>query len=267
MKFLLPAFLLCFLIPFHINAGGPWAQGKLKGYSEISTNLEFNQFTTMVGLQSYTEFGITKNLTLKAIIPVNYLSTEKDADNHVSSNPNGSLWGMGNVTFGANYQLINKGIALSVGCDFMAKTFNSDSITGLRTGYEKWSFKPTLAIGKGFSKAYISAELYTSITTNRYSEEVGLVLDGGYKLGGKMWIGLYAHYLQSIENGDFQNIDHPAFMETGFYDNDEHSLTLGLKLSYLITEKFGVNATPLWVAGLSESYTAISVKLGVFVDW
>jgi hypothetical protein len=180
---------------------------------------------------------------------------------------NGTLWGFSNVEFGASYQVSKKKLAASIGMDFSTQTFRSSEVTGLRTGYEKWTLKPNVSVGMGFDRGYFSATLSSGISTNGYSEELGLIVDGGYKAGDKFWIGGYGQYLTSFKNGDFRLSENPAFSETVFYDNDEHFIVLGLKLSYTVIDKLGISATPLWTAGFDEGWTALSLKVGLFWDW
>lgn len=266
MRICLLSFLL--LTSTLVYAGGPWSPKLWKGYSEISVAAGFSSWVADVSLQGYAELGLGRGLAARLIVPVKYVSTTMDSDNEFvpASIGTASLWGIGNVVLGINYQTFNKKAALGVGVDVWSRTLATDAEQGLRTGYNKWSIRPRISVGQGFSKAYWLADLYADIATNGYSSGMGFIFEGGYNKNGITAAG-YLQYVQSFFNGSFNDNENTAFQLTGFYADEETYLNIGGKFAWKHKSGWGLNAAVFRVFTLTDGSGILTPKLGVFKVW
>lgn len=261
-------FLLLGCVPYNSYCGGPWAQAQWKGYTELSGISAFSTVVLDVSIQSYTELGLGKNLTAKLIVPSKYMSTElSSADKYLPNNfPTGSIWGPGNIVVGLRYQILQKKITLGAGIDVWARTLRRDDLRGLRTGYDKWGFRPTLSIGQGYEKGYWYADVYADIGTNNYSEGMGLILEGGWKKE-KFYLSAYMQYVQSFYNNNFYDLQPAPYRETGFFRDQETYMSFGPKFGYTIKNGWGVNAALYRIFVLTDGSGIVSGQLGIFKKW
>lgn len=261
-------FLIVMIISLLSYAGGPWAQAQWKGYTEVSGISAFSTVVLDVSIQSYTELGLGKNLTAKLIVPAKYMSTElSGAQKELpSSVPSGSLWGPGNIVVGLRYQILKKKVVLGAGLDVWARTLKKDDLRGLRTGYDKWGFRPTISIGQGYKNGYWYTDVYADIGTNNYSEGIGLIAEGGWKKE-KFYLSLYMQYVQSFYNDNFYDLQPASYRETGFFRDQETYISVGPKFGYTIKNGWGLNTALYRIFVLTDGSGILSGQLGVFKTW
>lgn len=249
-------------------AGGPWSPKLWEGYSEVSVAAGFSSWVADVSIQGYAELGLGRGFAARLIVPVKYVGTTMDKQNeYIPVNiGTASLWGIGNIVLGVNYQILSKKVALGVGVDIWGRTLATDPQHGLRTGYNKWSIRPRISVGQGYSKAYWLADLYADIATNNYSSGMGFIFEGGYNKNGITAAG-YLQFVQSFFNGSFNSNENPAFQLTGFYADEENYLNIGGKFAWEHNSGWGLNAAVFRVFTLTDGSGILTPKLGVFKVW
>lgn len=258
--------LLTVLLPCILKAGGPWAQEKGHGYSELSLTSGFSSWVVDLTIQGYAEVGFGNKLTGKLIVPVKFVSTKLDRDNEFvpASIGTASLWGPGNIVAGLAYELYKKKVVLAAKIDIWGQTIISDDTHGLRTGYDRWSFRPTFAIGQGYSKFYWYIDIYTDLATNGYSHGLGAIAELGYVKQNNFSASLYIQYVQSFNNGSFNESQAAAYQLTGFFVDDEYYVNIGAKLSKTIKHGWGISGGLFRIFTLRDGSGILTGKLGVF---
>ncbi|MEZ5008224.1 MAG: hypothetical protein R2728_05900 [Chitinophagales bacterium] len=265
MRFIL---LLAFVLGFlPVKAGGPWAEGKGKGYVETSALFAVATTTKDHTYQLYAEVGLLEKLTFKAIIPLKYISTPNDLD------PNrfeqGTLFGISNVTLGLKYEVFKKKAVMSVGFDTELKTLNSDAALGLRTGYQKYTFRPIYSVGYGVEKLYTYGEIKPGFSTNGFGHDINVIAEIGGKVDENIWIAGYFEIRGVFKNGDFNTLDAETFLNTGFYRDRQNFFTAGAKIAATLVKGFGINGAVFYGTNVTQSNGGglISVKAGIYYDW
>lgn len=266
MRYWLVLLLLC---PTVLFAGGPWAMEKGKGYAELSLSSGFSSWIVDLSIQGYLEVGLGKRFTAKLIVPAKYMSTTLDKDNEFVPATIGtaSLWGPGNVVAGLAYQLYKKKVVLAAKLDVWGKTTRADDAHGLRTGYEKWSFRPTFSLGQGVGMFYWFTDVYAELNTNNYSHGLGAIAEGGFTRNQKFYVSLYLQYAQNFRNGNFNSTQPAAYALTGFFVDGEQYVSVGLKLAQTVKNGWGINGGLFRIFTISDGSGILSGKLGVYKTW
>jgi hypothetical protein len=243
------------LISFSAFSQSPWTQKKGKFYTQVSFTTIPN-YDTLFGDPDYSNFGeysdntiqffgeyglsdktsLVVNLPLKLISINNFEDPRIDCFNCGKDFNNTSL---GNIEIGLKHNFYKKDWLLSGQFSIEANTSSYDAVSGIRTGYDAWSFTPLLLAGKGFGKSYIQTFIGANIRTNDYSSNFKIGGEYGRKVGKKIWIIGFLDIVKSLENGD---IVLPATNQyTGLYVNDQEYGSFGFKGIYEINNKIGVN--------------------------
>ncbi|MEX6626747.1 transporter [Tenacibaculum salmonis] len=253
------AILLLLTVSFNLLAQSPWVQKKSKGYTQLSYT-SISNYNTLFGepqidlsneisdntLQFYGEYGLSEKTSLLVNLPFK-LTTSKG----VISTSNNSL---GNIQIGVKHNFYKKKWLLSGQLAVEANTGTYDKISGLRTGYDAWSFTPLFLAGRGFDKWYIQAFTGFDIRTNKYSSNYKLGGEIGYKTFDWLWIACFLDGVASLNNG---NIVVPTQnLNTGLYINNQSYSGFGLKFIGEINDKFGTN---LALGGAFSGYNVAKV--------
>lgn len=236
--------ILLILISFNLSAQSPWTKKKKQTYLQISYSTISN-YNELHGnpvkklarnisdntLQMYGEYGISDKTTLVLSVPFKSVSSKPTP----SSNENA----FGNIQLGIKHNFYNKKWLLTGQLNLEANTSTYDKATGLRTGYNAWSFTPLLVVGRGFNSWYVQAFTGFDIRTNDYSSNYKLGAEIGYKMLNWLWIASFLDSVTSLNNGD---IELPAEnLATGLYINNQSYTAYGFKLITKINEKIGAN--------------------------
>jgi Putative MetA-pathway of phenol degradation len=272
-------FLITLFTSFSINlfAGGPWVPGNKKAYVQAGwSGLFYNKVmidgkTTETGksnydftYQIYSEIGLGDRGLMKVILPFKQLGFV----GMNGTSPNGSLSGLGNVTFGGKYLIADKNIKLSAGVDVQTGTTKRDDALGLRTGYESTTILPYISIGSGFKKSYLSADLGYGLMSNGYSSFLKINAEAGYKVSKKLYTILMVDIKNPNKKGSFGEglATEKKYLSNGAYVNNQSFMGLGIKLNYEIKEnKFGINASALGALGLDNVAMTPSFNGGLYI--
>ena len=194
-------------------------------------------------IQLYAEYGLFKNTTLVARVPVKFIKTGRlsEAINVLPESISESKTAIGNIVFGVKQQLINKTWVLAVQLNIEANTGAYYAKSGIRTGYDSWTFTPTINLARGFKNYYIQAFTGLELRTNDYSSNYKIGGEFGYKIFKPIWLILYVDIVQSLKNG---NIILPINNQfSALYINDQSYGGYGLKTIGEISKVFGATAS------------------------
>lgn len=241
-----------FLLHLNTYAGGPWASGKGRGYSQLGISLNtydrllsssnrLDRTVTDNTLQLYAEYGLTEKWTLTGVVPFKLLSTGKsllNPNNPQVTLPSGNLAGFGNITLAAKYTFYQKGIHFAGQLLTEAPNYSIDTGSGLRTGYNSFTVCPSLLLGTGTKRIYGFTNLGYALRSGGYSEEVRYDLEIGFSPFKRFWTALAFNNKNSLKNG---NVVEGNVTKTALYVNDQSYNAWGLKLAYGITENIGLN--------------------------
>ncbi len=265
LKFIYLSILLTINIFFSdLYAGGPWVSPKLGGYFEVGGSFTSASTVTDNTYQLYSEFGITKRLSFKGVIPFKQISSPEDVE-ETSNNAVefGKLTGLNNIILGLRYQLSQR-LPIAVGFDFSLNTFRIKANQGLRTGYESFTLRPVFAIGGSTNTSYYYAQFMPGFSTNNYSADFTFVLEYGGKISPKSYLALYFQGRIPFSNGNFNDTDASAFEFTGFYIDRQNYYVVGPKLSIGLGKNWGISSALFLVIGRPQDGNVISTKIGLY---
>jgi len=272
----------CFLLAGStLYAGGPWAPGKFHGFGQLSyTFIRYNELLAFQGenpvlrryardftVQAYAEVGITDKITLTAALPFKILSTEDEIIPTTylpDTLPAGRLNGFSNIALAGKYTFTQDKVAVSAQVRVETRNFRVDYSTGLRTGYENWTFIPTIAVGKGWNKGYLFTDSGVAIRTHNYSHEVRALVEGGYQPVKDLWFSLNVDLRHVIVNRDF---DDGSVEHTALYINNAEYNAWGVKASYQFANKIGLNFGFYGALGGARAAAFPSINSGLFYTW
>ncbi|QNM85043.1 hypothetical protein H9W90_12700 [Polaribacter pectinis] len=240
MKNIVTALLLIFTVTTF--AQSPWTKekGDLFVNLSYSTISDYNEifgdpdYTTERNItdrtyQVYGEYGFTDKTSLVFSVPLKSIKTA-DSPNFIggiASTDSGSKTSFGNIQLGLKHQFYNKGWVLAGQLLTEINTSSYDNATGIRTGYDAFTFTPQFLAGKSFGKTFLQTHIGADIRTNDYSSNFKIGGEFGGKISKNIWLIGYVDVVKSFENG---NVVLPANnLDTGLYVNDQEYGAYGLK--------------------------------------
>jgi hypothetical protein len=248
--------LLILLISISAFSQSPWTQEKGKFYMQLSFTT-IPSYNTIFGdpdytisgnitdntIQFYGEYGLSKKTSLLLNLPYKLIMNSElvnpclVAPCREYSNSKNSL---GNIEIGIKHNFFKKVWLISSQLSIETNTGNYNENSGIRTGYNAWTFTPLFIAGKGLNGAYFQTFIGANIRTNNYSSNFKIGGEYGKKLGEKIWFIGFVDIVKSLENGE---ILLPAKnLNTGLYVNDQEYGAFGFKGIYEVNNNFGINA-------------------------
>jgi hypothetical protein len=249
-KFIL---VLVVLVSGNLIAQSAWTQKKGKTYTQLSYST-ISDYDRLFGepdynterkitdntIQLYGEYGLTDKTTLLLNLPLKLIKTGDQVFNTVPVTTATNKTALGNIEIGIKHLLYNKAFTLSGQLSIEANTSTFDDNSGIRTGYDAWSFTPTLNAGKSFGKMYAQAFVGGHIRTNDYSSNFKFGAEYGIKFIQRIWVIGYLDFVSSFNNGDI--ILPESNLLTGLYVNNQEYSAYGVKGIVEINKNFGVSA-------------------------
>ncbi|WP_397444874.1 hypothetical protein [Polaribacter sp. R77954] len=241
-----------------VSSQSPWTPKKGKAYTQLSytTIPEYNALfaepdRTLFGtisdntIQFFGEYGLSNTTSLLVNIPFKSISIDDFEDPRIDCIGNCSRdfssSALGNISLGLKHNFYNKNWLLSGQLTIEGNTGSYDNISGIRTGYDAWSFTPLFLVGRGFGKTYIQAFLGADFRTNNYSSNFKIGGELGKKLGKYIWLIGFLDISKSLENG---NVILPiANTLNSLYVNNQEYGSFGLKGIGEIKNNFGITAS------------------------
>lgn len=190
----------------------------------------------------YGEYGVTDKLTLSLELPVKWVKTGdpnqeffdamQDSSLGLIALPDkGELLGLGNIRLSGIYNIWKKDYwSATAKLRIEANTGAYDDKSGLRTGFDAWTFSPFLAIGHGRSLWFAAAETGINFRTNNYSTQSYTTAYGGINFLKNIFLFMGGLELQRNIGGDGTHDDGNSVF-TGLYIDNIEFLAWYFKLS------------------------------------
>ncbi|CAM1341259.1 transporter [Tenacibaculum amylolyticum] len=246
-------YFLLFTLSLSTYAQSPWTQKKgeaylqltfttIPKYSELYGNPDYSSEREISDntLQLYAEYGLSDKTTLIANLPLKLVaSNDLVTATATPITTEESLTSLGNVQLGIKHNFLNKKWLVSGQLTVEANTGTFNAASGLRTGYDAWTFTPIVSIGRGFNSWYIQAFTGVDIRTNEYSSAYKLGGELGYKAADWLWVAGFLDGVASFQNGEA--VIPVTNTLTGLYVNNQSYAAFGLKFIGEINKNFGAN--------------------------
>ena len=249
--------ILVLLISFTAFSQSPWTQEKGKFYTQVSFST-IPSYHTLFGdpdyeiqgditdntLQFYGEYGLSQNTTLLVNIPYKIIKHQGIVNPCLvgncpeSTNKENAL---GNVEIGLKHNFYKKNWLLSGQLSVEANTSSFDDTSGIRTGYDAFTFTPLFLAGKSFGKSYLQTFMGVNIRTNDYSSNFKIGGEYGAKITKSIWLIGFVDVSKSFENGNI--VEPNSNLATGLYVNNQEYGVVGLKAIGEFSDNFGITAS------------------------
>lgn len=246
--------LILILSVSSLYAQSPWTQKKGKSYSQISFT-SISGYTGLFGnpdyptereitdntLQYFGEYGLTDNTSLVVGIPFKMVKADvlTSSTNLTPITQSGSESSFGNIEVGIKHVFSQKKWIFSGQFNIEANTSSFYANSGLRTGYDAWTFTPMFLAGRSFGNTYVQGFVGTNIRTNNYSSNFRIGGEVGTKAFKHIWLIAFVDVSSSFKNGDV--VVPVGNQLTGLYVNDQEFGAMGLKAIGELSQNFGVN--------------------------
>ena len=267
LRILAAFFIISSVLSFSAYSQSPWTQKKgefytqfgfstLPNYTGVFGDPDYNTERKITDntFQLYGEYGISDKTTLTLNVPFKNISSgdlSRPDETEIILTESKDINALGNVDIGVKQNFYDNKwlITGQLNIEFNSSTY--DEISGIRTGYDAFTFTPQVNAGRGFDKFYVQAFTGFTIRTNDYSSNFKIGGEAGTKILNRIWIIGFLDFVVSLENGDFvaplENI------LTGLYINDQEYTAYGLKAIGEITPDFGV------IAGFGGAFSGNNV--------
>ena len=230
-------------------AQSPWTQEKGKFYAQLSfttisnydeifgdPDYQTNREITDNTLQFYGEYGISNKTTFLVNLPIKFISTGDAVTNNTFITED-SKSAFGNISVGLRHQFYKKDWIISGQFTIEANSGTFDNASGIRTGYDAWTFTPTLNIGRSFDSFYVQAFTGIDVRTADYSNNFKIGGEVGTKVHSKIWLIGFVDIVNSFNDGDI--ILPLSNATTALYVNNQEYGAFGLKAIGEINNSLG----------------------------
>ncbi|KGL62414.1 hypothetical protein [Polaribacter sp. Hel1_85] len=256
------ASFLILLVSISAFSQGPWTQEKGKFYTQFSFSTipsydelfgdpDYNPQRNITDntFQFYGEYGISNKTTLLINVPLKMIKTGDLIPFFAPAipNPNYKIYNsdkeisLGNIEIGIKHNFYKKDWLLSGQFSIETNTSTFDVNSGIRTGYDAFTFTPLFIAGKSFNKGYLQTFIGSKIRTNNYSSNFKIGGEYGTKITKNIWLVGFVDIEKSFKNG---NINLPASnLATGLYVNDQEYGVVGVKAIGEFSDNFGMTAS------------------------
>ncbi|MFK7833568.1 MAG: hypothetical protein AB8B52_09845 [Winogradskyella sp.] len=193
-------------------------------------------------LQLYGDYGLSNKTTLIVNLPLKLITVNDFEDPRIDCGGDCSQdfneTAFGNVEIGLKHNFYNKDWLISGQFTVEANTGIYDERSGIRTGYDAYTFTPLLTAGRSFGKTYVQSFIGANIRTNDYSSNFKIGGEVGRKITKRIWLIAFVDVVKSFYNGTIVLPVQNSF--TGLYINDQDFGAYGLKAIGELTDKFGI---------------------------
>ncbi|WP_299130021.1 hypothetical protein [uncultured Winogradskyella sp.] len=248
--------ILC--LSFSVFSQSPWTQDKGKfytqlsyttipNYNEIFGDPDYNTFGELSDntIQLYGEYGLSDNTSLIVNLPLKQISLTNFQDPRIDCigdcSQDFSETALGNIELGIRHNFYKKDWILSGQLSIEANTGLYFDNSGIRTGYDAYTFTPLFLAGRSFGKTYIQSFIGANIRTNDYSSNFKVGGEIGHKIIKRIWLIGFLDIVKTLKNGDIALPLQNSF--TALYVNDQDYGAFGLKGIGEITDRFGINTS------------------------
>jgi len=249
--------ILVFFISASAFAQSPWTQKKgefytqlsfttIPSYTDIFGDPDYKTFGEITDntIQFYGEYGFSDKTSLIVNLPLKLISINDFEDPRIDCGGDCSEdfkeSALGNLEIGLKHNFYRKDWILSGQFSVEANTGSYDATSGIRTGYDAFTFTPLFTAGRSFDKTYIQSFIGANIRTNDYSSNFKIGGEVGHKITKGIWLIGFVDIVKSFKNGDIVLPLENTL--TALYVNDQDYGAYGLKGIGEITNKFGLTA-------------------------
>lgn len=248
--------LLILLVSISAFSQGPWTQEKGKFYTQFSYST-IPSYDTLFGdpeyvingnitdntFQFYGEYGISDKTTLIVNLPLKSISFNQNVMCVTTPcNPiKHKETALGNLEIGIKHNFYKKDWLFSSQFSVEANTSSFYIDSGIRTGYNAYTFTPLFIAGKSFNKAYLQTFIGSKIRTNNYSSNFKVGGEYGRKVSKNLWLVGFLDIEKSFNNGNV--VLTGSNIGTGLYVNDQEYGVVGVKAIGEFSDNFGMTAS------------------------
>ena len=242
------------LLTINLFSQSPWTKEKGKLYTQLSfttipsygtlfgnPDYSINGKITDNTIQFYGEYGLSDKTTLLINLPFKSISYKENliCISAPCETQNHSEFSLGNIEIGLKTNFLKKEWIISGQLNLEANTGTFNAASGIRTGYDSFTFTPLFLAGKSFGKNYFQTFLGANIRTNKYSSNFKIGGEYGRKISNKIWLIGFLDIVKSFKNGNVSLAN--SNTATGLYVNDQEYGGFGLKGIYEFNTNFGIN--------------------------
>ncbi len=243
-------------------------------FNEDGSSTTLPRKVTDFTYQLYGEYGLTNKLTFIGLVPMKYVATGSEifqAPLFTDTLPNGSLGGISNLSFALKYALIQKTYLLSIQLRVDASTYVAERNTGLQTGYDYWTYNPSLHFGRAYNKFYFTAETGIRLKSRGASTAWHAGIELGYSKNKKTWFALVVDDVESLKRDYFQNLllsrGDGNFAHTGLYTEDQESFSYGGKIFHYLGKRTAIHLAAYGAFAGNQVPHFPSLNLGFSYEW
>ena len=253
--------------PWTKKKGGFYTQlgfSAISKYNEVFGNPDYytHREITDNTFQLYGEYGISDKTTVLLNVPYKIIKTgtlTSKTGFAPSTTQAETINTFGNIELGAKHNFYNNKWLLTGQLTIELNTGEYYEFSGIRTGYDAFTFTPLLNIGRSFNNYYIQAFTGLNFRTNGYSSNFKVGSEVGYKIIDKIWFIGFLDFVFSLENGNFEVPIQNTL--TSLYINDQEYTAFGLKAIGEITSKIGLTT------GFGGAFTGNNVAKEVAINF
>lgn len=198
---------------------------------------------TETSFELYGEHGLAGGWTLVGTLPFRSVeggSSQGNATIQPVTIEKDDLTALGNVVVGVRKEVAGASFAIAGQLDLELPTGDDDRDSGLATGLDAFTLRPTISVGQGFGEVYAQGYLGLGLRTNDYSDEWRLGGEVGAQVSSDLLLAATVELVDSFENGDVDDL--PATRaETGLYVDEQEWLSIGMKGLYQLNDQLGLS--------------------------
>ena len=265
------------------TAQSPWAQRKGKGYSQILFNTiptyagifsgddgirQSERFISETIIASFTEIGVTDNLTFSATVPLIFASTGDPSSVDITpSLPADRLSSLGNISLSTKYTFGSGSwkFALNPRVDF--PTSSRDDVSGLSTGVGALTIQPAASAGRSGDDWFYYGFFGYGFRSDDHNDFLNYGIEAGKALNDKVTFIINVSRLESINNGD-RSVDSAANIETGLFTSFQEFT--GYVIKFFVDDiykDFGVFGSIGGGFNADSIAASPALSLGIFRKW
>ena len=251
-------------------AQGPWVREKNSAYIQLGgTSLQYdkqqqkqklvdlNSNVSDITTQLYVEYGLGKKLEALIVVPYKIIS-----ENVKIVNIKNNISGLGNVTFGLKYNLLNGNWKISPGLHYIANSIQKSNTSGLTTGFNAATIFPYVSAGSSSNKWYYFGNFGYGHMNNNYSDFLRIGAEVGYNVIEKGHIMLVLDNRIIVSKEEAFNTDPSQWTS---YSDQQSYMAAGLKLNYEFKKnKFGANFSAIGAFALNNAPAAPTLNFGIY---
>jgi len=160
---------------------------------------------------------------------------------------------------------------LSIQLRVDASTSMAELNTGLQTGYDYWTYNPSLHFGRAYNKFYFTAESGIRLKSRGASTAWHAGIELGYSKNKKTWFALVVDDVESLKSDYFQSLllfrGNGNFAHTGLYTEDQESFSYGGKIFHYLGKRTALHLAVYGAFAGNQVPHFPSLNMGFSYEW